>query len=75
MMGFAGLEFTSASGKKFQCTPMARASSAVMRPKASAFSGLPVSSKGHGMRENGRAIQTHGHAALEICRDNEGQLG
>src|SRR5208282_619734 len=28
--------------------------------------------KGHGMGENGRAIQTHGHSALEICRDNEG---
>ena len=26
--------------------------------------------KGHGMGENGRAIQTHGHAALEIRRDN-----
>ena len=32
-------------------------------------------SKGHGMGKNGRAIQTHGHAALEIGRDNEGQLG
>src|ERR1035437_5036639 len=45
MMGFAGLEFTSASGKKFQCTPMALASSAVMRPKASAFSVLPAAPK------------------------------
>ena len=36
MMGLAGFEFTSATGKKFQCTPMARASRAVMRPKARA---------------------------------------
>src|ERR1019366_8664459 len=32
------------------------------------------SSKSHRMGKDGGAIQTHGHAALEICRDNEGQL-
>jgi hypothetical protein len=32
-------------------------------------------SKGHGMGENGGAIQTHGHATLEIGRDYKGQLG
>src|SRR6266436_7194083 len=32
---------------------------------------LAGSGEGHGMREDGSAIQTHGHAALEICCNNE----
>ena len=45
MMGLVGLEFTSTMGRKFHCTPMARDSCAVMRPKSSAYSGLPVAPK------------------------------
>src|SRR5258708_7531147 len=38
MIGLAGLELTSATGKKFQWMPMARDSSAGMRPGAPAYS-------------------------------------
>jgi hypothetical protein len=41
-MGLAGFELTSATGTKFQWTPTARASWAVIRPKARACSRRPA---------------------------------
>ena len=75
IMGFAGLELTSASGKKFQCTPMARDSSAVMRPKASAYSVFPGRAEGHGVRERGGAMKAHGDSALKIGSEEQRQFG
>ena len=69
MIGFAGFEFTSASGKKFHCTPMARASSAEMCPKDLGIFGFAGSSKGHGVGKDGCAIQAHGYAAFKVGRD------
>ena len=74
MMGLAGFEFTSASGKKFQCTPMARASWPVMRPNVSASSILPSAAEGHGVRKVRGAQQAHGHAALKISCEQQRQL-
>ena len=39
---------------------------AVIRPKVSAYSSFSGRAEGHGVRKNGRAIQPHAEATLEI---------
>src|SRR5208282_2182362 len=37
--------------------------------------GFAGSSKSHRMGKNSGAIQTHGYAALKVCRNDQGQFG
>ena len=59
MMGLSGLLFTSATGNRFHCTPMARDSSAVIAPNLSAYAMLPVAPK----------AMASGKAGTELTRE------
>jgi len=65
MIGLAGLELTSATGKKFQWMPMARI---LRRDAAEGLGVLEFSgcAEGHGVGENGGAAEAHGESALKI---------
>ena len=59
MIGLSGLLFTSATGNRFQWTPMARDSSAVIAPNLSAYPVLPTAPK----------AMASGNAGTELTRE------
>ena len=75
MMGFSGLELTSASGNQFHCTPMARASCAVMRAGLAGELYVAGCAESHGVRKAGDVVQAKAQAALEVGAEDQGKLG
>ena len=74
MMGFAGLEFTSASGKKFQCTPIARDFQRSDAAEVLRVFSLAVGPEGHRVRKIRRSHQARRNPALEIGGEQQRQL-